>query len=74
MYTEFLSYFYNYLSICLAVSGLSCSRQDLGCILHALLSQLMSSAAASFGLSSYGVWAWLLHSIWDLSSLSRDNT
>ena len=65
----------------LAAPGLICNTQDLslwcagfsGCSPQASLS-LRSSGSRTFGLGSYGARTWLPWGMWNLRSLSRDQT
>ena len=54
--------------ICLAVSGVSCGMRT------PLLPCTGFSLAEACGLGSCGVQAWLPQGMWDLSSLTRDQT
>ena len=63
------------------LSGLSCSRLDLGCIMRDLSLQHSDSLVWHVGsvitagrLSSCGTWIQLPHGMWDLSSPTRNRT
>ena len=66
---RFAILFFN--NIYLASSGLSFVSQDICCIMWDLLLWHMDSLVVAHRLSSWDAWAWLLHSLWDLSSLTR---
>ena len=57
-----------------AASGLSCGLWDLHCIMLDFLLWCTNSLVVAPRLSSCSVWAQLLPSTWDLSSLTRDWT
>lgn len=58
--------------ICLAVSGLGCTRQGLCCIVLALSLWCLDSLAVVLG--HWSAHAQLLHSMWDLSLPARYRT
>ena len=58
----------------LAVSGLGCGTPDLHCVLCDLSFRHTDSLLVVCRLCSCGMWSYLLHSMWDLNSLTRNQT
>ena len=60
--------------IYLAELGLNCGMQDLHCVMVGSFTATHRLLVVAYWLSSCGTQAWLLCSMWDLSSPTKDQT